>query len=76
MYKPGERPADAAKTETSEDNVQVANNTSPALTNSTDSNATATTTEADSNAQTSSDDPDAPVIPKTESSSSETKSQA
>lgn len=76
MYKPGERPADAAKTETSEDNVQVANNTSPATSNSTESNATATTTEADSNAQTSSDDPDAPVIPKTESSSSDTKSQA
>jgi len=28
MYKPGERPVDAAKTETSEDNVKINNNNS------------------------------------------------
>lgn len=49
MYKPGERPADAAKTETGEDNVTPANTTAEAQTppsNTTTSSSKDNTTQA------------------------------
>jgi hypothetical protein len=52
MYKPGERPADAAKTETAEDNVVVTNNSTSEASNSTESNATATESNATASANT------------------------
>jgi hypothetical protein len=45
MYKPGERPADAVKAETSEDNAKVTNETSSDSTNASDSISTANSTQ-------------------------------
>lgn len=52
MYKPGERPADAAKTETGEDNVTPANTSAEAQT--TPAKTTADAQAAPSNTTTSS----------------------